>query len=280
MYYLLYTLALISLSQSSVIIRWSGTDPMTLGIWRLFLAGSILYAWSWRRHTGKKVSTNDWRKIIAAAFAFFVHLYTYAYSAHHTSISHLMLIFSLNPVTTAMGSWIFFKERMTPRQGVAYVLALLGIYILAREKQGGAQIEGDMVAIISAVTFSAYAILSKWARRDLSNSIMSSRMYFAGAIFFLLGAILSGAPLLPVTDKGLIGIALLTVFPTLMGHGIFTLVMNHIPLYVLSLGKLIEPGIAAISAYFLFAESLSMAALASSALIVSAVVLVVMKKNK
>jgi drug/metabolite transporter (DMT)-like permease len=160
------------------------------------------------------------------------------------------------------------------------VLALLGIYILAREKQGGAQIEGDMVAIISAVTFSAYAILSKWARRDLSNSIMSSRMYFAGAIFFLLGAILSGAPLLPVTDKGLIGIALLTVFPTLMGHGIFTLVMNHIPLYVLSLGKLIEPGIAAISAYFLFAESLSMAALASSALIVSAVVLVVMKKNK
>lgn len=279
MYYLLYTLALISLSQSSVIIRWSGTDPMTLGIWRLFLAGGILFAWSWRRHADKKLSTQQWRKVIAAAFMFFVHLYTYAYSAHHTSISHLMLIFSLNPVTTAMGTWLFFKEKMTLRQGAAYLLALVGIYILAREKHGTAQIEGDMIAVVSAITFSAYAILSRSARRDLSNSVLSSRMYLAGGLFFLMGAILSGAPLAPSTDKGWLGIALLTVFPTLLGHGIFTLVMGHIPLYVLSLGKLIEPGMAAISAYFLFAESLSIAAIVSSVLIVSAVVLVVIKKN-
>ncbi len=276
MYYLLYTVALVCLSQASVIIRWSGTDALILGAWRLLFAGAILFGWSKIYLPKEKVGTNDLRKIIAAGFAFFVHLYSYAYSAHHTSISHLMLIFSLNPVTTAMGSWLFFKEKMTFRQGVSYLLALVGIYLLAREKQGSSEITGDMVAIVAAITFSAYALLSKWARRDLSNSVFASRMYFAGSAFFFLTAVLSGViPPVPVASSGWIGIGLLTIFPTLLGHGIFTLSMKHIPLHVLSLGKLLEPAMAAISAFILFGESLTTAAILSFVLIVTAVVLVV-----
>lgn len=280
MYYFLYSLALVALSQSSVIIRWSGTDPLVLGAWRLFLAGLLIYGWSWWRHPRVAISSNDHRKIIAAAFAFFVHLYTYAYAAHHTSIAHVMLIFSLNPVTTAAGAWLFFKEKMTLRQVVAYILALLGIYVLAREKQGTVHMDGDMMTIVSAITFSAYALLSKWARRDLSNSVFASRQYFVGAIFFVLAALLSGIELVPTDSKSWIGIILLTLFPTLMGHGIFTLVMKHLPLTLLSMGKLIEPAFAAISAYFLFAETLSASSLISSSMIVMAVVLVMPQKAK
>ena len=279
MYYFLYAIALVSLSQASVIIRWSATDPLILGAWRLFFAGTILWVWSQWKRPQERVTSKDRRKIMAAGFAFFVHLFSYAYAAHHTSISHLMLIFSLNPVTTAMGAWLFFKEKMTLRQGLAYLFALLGIYILAREKQGTTQIEGDIMAIVAAMTFSAYALLSKWARRDLSNSVFASRMYFAGSFFFIVAIALTGTSLTPEEGRGWTGVGLLTLFPTLLGHGIFTLTLRHIPLHVLSLGKLIEPGLAAISAFFLFNEALSEAALTSSVLIVGAVVLVIFKKQ-
>jgi drug/metabolite transporter (DMT)-like permease len=278
MYYALYALALVCLSQASVIIRWSGTDPLVLGGWRLLFAGAILWSWSRVYLPTAKVGQQDLRKIIAAGFSFFLHLFSYAYAAHHTSISHLMLIFSLNPVTTAFGSWIFFNEKMTRRQGWAYLLALIGIYLLAREKQGSVQIVGDLMAIVAAILFSAYALLSKWARRDLANSVFASRMYFAGSGFFFLTAVLMGSTPLPTSANGWPGIALLTLFPTLLGHGVFTLCMKHIPLPVLSLGKLIEPALAAITAFLLFGETLSASAVLSFVLIVSAVVLVVKEK--
>lgn len=275
-YYLFYALALVCLSQASIIIKWSLTDALVLGSWRLLGAGCILLAWSKVYAPAEVVHTADLRKIVAAGFAFFIHLFSYAYSAHHTSVSHLMLLFSLNPVTTAIGSWIFFKERMTKKQVVSYGLALIGIYILVREKQGTSEIVGDMMAIVAAFTFSAYALLSHWSRRHLSNSVFASRMYLVGSGFFFLTTLVGGqiSPI-PETSQGWIGIALLTLFPTLIGHGTFTYCLRHIPLHVLSLGKLLEPGLAAITAFFIFGENLSLATLISSLLIFTSVVLVI-----
>lgn len=273
-------MALVSLSQASVIIRWSGTDPLILGAWRLLIAGSILFIWSQKFNSHQKIRESDFRKIVAAGFTFFMHLFSYAWAAHHTSISHLMLIFSLNPVTTAMGSWIFFKEKMTLRQGASYGLALLGIFILAREKNGASEISGDIVAVVAAITFSAYALLSKWARRDLSNSVFASRMYFSGSAFFFLAAVLfKVTPPLPIAENGWMGIGLLALFPTLLGHGVFTFSMKHIPLHILSLGKLIEPAIAVVSAFLLFGETLTSSAIISFGLVIAAVALVVREKT-
>lgn len=282
MYYLLYTMALVSLSQASVIIRWSATDPVLLGAWRLLVAGGILWAWSWIYLPRPNLKNSDQKKIIAAGFAFFTHLYSYAYSAHHTSISHLMLIFSLNPVTTALGSWLFYKERMTRRQIMAYALALVGIYLLAREhQQGSASVSGDMAAMVAALTFSGYALLSQRARRDLPNSVFASRMYLVGSGFFFLTAFFSGVvPPVPSTAQGWVGVALLTLFPTLLGHGIFTLTMKHLPLPLLSLGKLVEPLLAAMSAYLLFGEPLTGTATLAFTFIIFAVYLVVRENWK
>ncbi len=159
---------------------------------------------------------------------------------------------------------------------VSYVLALIGIYILAREKQGTSEITGDMMALVAATTFSAYALLSQWARRDLSNSIFASRMYLAGSFFFFIMAIVFGnMPPVAGSTKGWVAIGLLTLFPTLLGHSIFTFSLKHIPLYILSLGKLLEPGLAAMSAYLFFGESVSSAAFLSSILIFSSVLLVI-----
>jgi len=249
---------------------------LILGSWRLLGAGLILLVWGKIYLPKEKINPNQHRKIIAAGFAFFMHLFSYAYSAHHTSIAHLMLIFSLNPVTTAIGSWIFFKEKMTKKQILSYILALLGIYILAREKHGTSEVIGDAMAIVAAITFSAYALLSQWARRDISNIVFSSHMYLVGSFFFFITLFLFGpGPLAADSSKGWVGIALLTFLPTLLGHGTFTFVIKHIPLSVLSLGKLLEPGFAAITAFLLFQERLSSSAVLSSLLIFTAVVLVV-----
>ncbi len=282
---MLYGISLFCLSQSAVIIRWSGTDPLILGAWRLLFAGLILYVaapiLNSKTHSKSKpkvtLTTRDTKNTILAGFAFFIHLFSYAYSAHHTSISHLMLIFSINPLTTALGSWFFFNEKLTTRKIVAYALALVGIYILAREKQGSSELMGDIMAIVAAITFSAYALLSQRARRDLSNTVFASRLYLTGSFFFFLTTFFYGMNPLPNTTLSWQGILLLTLFPTLIGHGIFTFSLKHIPLYVLSLGKLIEPAMAAITAFLLFGEKLQPSSVLSFVIIIASVVLVIFK---
>lgn len=278
--YLLYAIALICLSQSSIIIKWSAADPLLLGAWRLLFAGMILYLVSLKSTGAKGISVSHQKKIIAAGFAFFVHLFTYAYSAQHTSISHLMMLFSINPLTTALGSWLFFKEKFTRRQGAAYIIALMGIYLLAREKQGTSEIIGDVIALVAALTFSIYALLSQRVRHDLPNTLFASRLYLFGSLFFFIATWIIGTDPFPIETQSWKGIALLTLFPTLLGHGIFTYSMKKIPLYVLSLGKLIEPALAAISAFVLFGESLSPSSLISFVMIIAAVSLVVVKPSK
>lgn len=281
-YYVYYGISLFCLSQSGVIIRWSEENPLILGAWRLLMGGLILMAGDLFLNSKNKspISIKELKYILLAGFAFFLHLYSYAYSAHHTSISHLMLIFSINPLTTAIGSWIIFKEKLTTRKFLAYLLALLGIYILAREESGNSDIFGDLMAVVAAITFTIYALFSQKARQSLPNTIFISRMYLVGSIFFFLAIFLYGLSPIPNSEQSWNGIFALTVFPTLIGHGIFIYSLKHIPLYVLSLGKLIEPAMAAITAYFTFGEYLSGASFLSFAIIVISVAMVVITPTK
>lgn len=276
MYHLLYLFSLLSLSQSSVIVRWSQTDPLVLGAWRLLIAGLFFYIWSRREKVHRPPNGADNKRIIWAGFIFFLHLYSFAYASHHTSIAHVMLIYSINPVSTALGNRLFFNQAISPRQVVAYLLAALGIFILAREKTGGlVSVEGDFAAFFSAVTFSAYALLSQRARESLPNAVYTARLYLIGSVFFFVFAFLQpGLSLVPLHSQGLGGILLLTVFPTIIGHGGFILCLGRLNINFLSLGKLIEPCFSALSAYYLFGEEISKAVLPAFVLIAGAVMLI------
>jgi drug/metabolite transporter (DMT)-like permease len=260
MHYWLYLIALISLSQASIIIRWSTTDPLVLGIWRLFFAAIILKSWTLIRKSNYTISSlRHWRNIAVTGVLFFVHLYSYAYAAHHTTIAHLMLIYSINPVFTAVGNMIFFKEKLTPRFITAFLLAFSGIYYLVASnlKEQSYNLSGDLIAILSALSFAGYALFSKNSRKTIPNMIFTSAFYAISSFCFLIASFVLSVNPYPHSSKSWIAILLLAVFPTMLGHSIFTYCMNYIDIQILSLGKLIEPILSAGSAWLLFGEPIT-----------------------
>lgn len=283
MHYWLYLIALVSLSQASIIIRWSQTDPLVLGIWRLFFAALVLRSWAQLQKSKAfkaKISSAQWRSIILTGVFFFVHLYSYAYAAHHTTIAHLMLIYSINPVFTAIGNLIFFKEKITRRLIVAFILAFSGIYYLVANNLNGQSynLHGDLIAILAAVTFSAYALFSKYSRRTIPNSIFTSSFYAVASLCFFITSIVLSVDPIPAAPKSWIAIFLLAIFPTMLGHGIFTYCMNFIDIQLLSLGKLIEPIISAISAWLIFGEPITLQHIISFMLISSGISLILLRR--
>lgn len=280
MNYFLFLLAITCLSQSSTWVRLAEAPALMLGFWRL-LGGAIImlaiaYWTSFRHQAWRDLVPKQGRKsTLLAGIFFFLHLWTYALAAQNTSIANCMILFAVNPLFTAIGSYLVFKEKLNPRLGFAYLFAALGIYQLVNLnidfRSNGSF--GDTSALVSAIFYSAYILSGKKARQSMTNPVFSLGLYVSGAALFLATALAQGIPLLHYPPITWLSVGCLVVLSTLLGHGIFTYLLGHMNINWMSCGKLIEPVLASLIAFVLFKESLSPNTVTAYALTAVAVVI-------
>ena len=255
----LYFFALLSLSTSPNLARLSLMPVDVLGFWRLMIASILICTWVF---VLKKQKLPRFEKklfwALASGFFFFAHLWTYKYAAKNTSIANTMIFFATNPIWTTIISILLFKEVFTRRLAIAYFLAIIGIITLVSKQFQiqSAGLHGDISAIASSILFSAYVLTGKKARLHYSNSIYASFQYVTCAVCFLITVLISGHSFSGYNSTSWIAVVGLVLLPTLLGHLSFYL-MNWMNLSLMSCGKLIEPVLASIIAYYMFAETLS-----------------------
>lgn len=275
----LYFLALFSLSTSP---NWAKLNQMpveVLGFYRLGIAALLLGLWILLKRepnllkTSTKINffnkTNLW--MVASGFFFFLHLWTYKYAAKNTSISNTMIIFSSNPIWASIGAAVFFAEKIGKRQIISYLLALLSVYILvspdlqlssvvnyaANEQANYTANFGDYSAVLSAFFYAAYMLSGKKARHHHSNTHYALIQYAVCAILFGFCIIKTGADLTGYSTTSWLAVAGLVILPTFLGHFIFTYLVNYMNLSLMTCGKLVEPILASIIAYYLFHEKVN-----------------------
>jgi drug/metabolite transporter (DMT)-like permease len=268
---LLFLIALTTLSSSPLFVKWSEASIEFLGFWRLTIAGLLFFLFvSFKRGPRSLLSgpLKSWLWPALSGLFFFLHLWTYVAAAKTTSVAHLMILFATNPIFTVAGAAFFFQEKLRKRVVVAYPLAFLGLWILVGEKVSYAPDSrfGDIMAVLSAVLHSGYLLCSKKARVRFDNFSFSIALYWTAGLLFGALALLRGVPLESTTFPAWGAVAGLILFPTFLGHALMTQLVNKMDLSVLSCGKLLEPGISTVMAYFLFGETISLRTLAAFAL--------------
>lgn len=256
---LLYFLALFSLSTSP---NWAKLNQMpveVLGTLRLGIAAALLGLWIlYRKHRLPKISKSFIWVLLSGSF-FFLHLWTYKYAAKTTSVSNTMILFSSNPVWASLGSIIFFGERLKLRLIISYLLALVAIYLLVAHDFvfDPRTIYGDWSALLSAFFYAAYMVTGKKARHHYDNTIYAFFQYGICSLLFLLCVTQTGASFSGYSAISWYAVAGLVLMPTFIGHFTLTYLVKHMDLSILTCGKLIEPIIASILAYYIFRETLS-----------------------
>jgi len=273
---LLYFIALFCLSTSP---NWAKLNHMPveiLGFYRLALACSLLGIWIlWRRQfTLLRPHKNLYWVILSGVF-FFLHLWTYKYASKTTSVSNTMILFSSNPIWASLGAIAFFKEHLQKRLIISYLLALVGVYLLVAHdfNLSSENSRGDWAAVLSAVFYSAYMLTGKKARHHYDNLDFSLLLYGVCALCFFLCVLQTGAPLTGYDSLSWWAVVGLVALPTFLGHLSFTYLVKTMNLSLLSCGKLIEPVMASIMAYFIFHEVLSPYAWISFTLTTASVVI-------
>ncbi len=272
---LLYFLALFCLSTSA---NWAKLNHMpveVLGFYRLALAATLLGVWLFvfYKKPWPRLNKNIFWVLLSGAF-FFTHLWTFKYASKNTTISNTMIIFSSNPIWSSLGAVIFFKEKLTARLFISYILAFAAIFMLVGHGFSLAPEtnKGDISSFFSAILFALYMLTGKKARVYYDNQYYSLIQYSVCALLFAACVGYSGAAWTGYDDVSWWAVVGVVLLPTFLGHFTMTYLVTYMNLSLMTCGKLIEPVIASLLAAAMFNETLSPYAPYSFALTIAAVV--------
>ncbi len=263
----LYALALFFLSQSAALAKFAQAPPEVIGSWRMLAASLCFLIFSFFKGSFLKElerfkSISGW--LVATGFFFFLHLWTFFFAAQNTLISHTMILFCLNPLFVGLGSWLINHKKPTKQIIAAYSLSFVALFLLLFASQkplsqisAHPQWLGDLSAFGSAVFFAIYFLLSQKCRKTLSNSYFSGMMYLFCAAFFFLTMAINQNNWIHYPQNTWIGISGQVIFSTLLGHALISYLMKHLDVTWMATGKLSEPIMASMVAYWTFGESIS-----------------------
>ncbi len=261
---ILFFIALFCLSQSASLVRLSEAPPSVVGFWRLLAAALIMFGFQ-RYQTLRQskpfwssCSSNDiWATGLSGVF-FFGHLWSFFIAAQNTSIANCMVLFSTNPLFTALGAWLLMKEPFIGHHRWSFGLAFTGIGILFFDRLNFSILRsGDFSALLSAIFFAGYILAGKKARKALPTTQYSWIVYLMTSILFGVVGLFQNTNWIQYQTKTWLAIAGTVIFPTLLGHALISHLLPRFNINVLSCGKLSEPLMSAIVAFFIFGETLS-----------------------
>lgn len=105
----------------------------------------------------------------------------------YTLASNVGVIISIAPFFTALFAWLFLHDRRPGgRFFLGFVIAMAGIALLSFGKEAALQINplGDLLAVIAAVVWAAYSILTKKISGFGYNTVLTTRRtFFYGLVF-------------------------------------------------------------------------------------------------
>ncbi len=123
-----------------------------------------------------------WRALVGLAA-----MYGFFYAIANLPLSSAMLFTYSSPIFIPLVAWLFLRERMTPRMGIAACLGLVGVVLVCRPEATGSL---WMAAIgISSSLLAAMAFVTV---RSLSRTEPTTRIVF---YFSLISALISAIPM-------------------------------------------------------------------------------------
>jgi drug/metabolite transporter (DMT)-like permease len=116
---------------------------------------------------------------------------------------------------------------------------------------------GNMLAIVGAVSGSAYFLLGRGLRSDVPLLHYIWMTYGAAAVVLVIAALAAGHTVLPQDGTTWLVLAGLAIGPQLLGHTSINYAMRHLSALLVTIALLGEPVGSAILAFVLFNEQVA-----------------------
>ncbi len=243
--YLAVLVGVFAVSFSALFVRLTTAPALMIATYRLLFTFLILAPYTLFRHRSDLV-TATWRQrglAAASGACLALHLVTWFISLSYTSVASSVVLVTTQPVFVVIGSWIFFREKVSRLAMMGGALALLGSVIIgaADFKIGREALWGDMLALAAAVLVSGYLLIGRRMRGGVSLPAYTFYTYGSSALILIIASVASRTPFAPYPLRDWILFMALALVCTVIGHTIFNWVLKYVQASVVSVSVLGEP---------------------------------------
>lgn len=275
---------MVAVSVAALFIRLAAAPPLVIAAYRMGLAFLFQAPFVWPAARAELADPQRRRSVgiaILAGLALAVHFAAWVTSLKLTSVAASTVIVTTQPVWVALGSYLFFHERLPAFRVAALLLALLGTALIGWGDAGSpgaalppdsaalaalptnsaalplasTALAGDALALLGAICMAVYLMAGQRAQRLLGPGTYTFIAYGVAATALLAMALLRGDSLYPYPLSDWAAFLGLAVICTLGGHSLLNRALRHLPATAVSAAILGEPVGATLWAFLFLGEA-------------------------
>ncbi len=250
--------AVVAVSFSAILIRWSDADFLAIAAGRMLLSALLLapFALIMYRAEMFSLARRDVAIMVGIGAVLATHFSLWIASLDMTSVASSVVLVTAHPILVGLVGHFFMDERLSRLNAVGIALGLLGVIILTRgdADAGGDTLLGDLLAFLGGVAAGVYILAGRRTRQRISLPVYAFLVYASCALFLLVAVVVTGTQLftLPADEWWLF--LLMALGPSILGHTMYNWTLRYVPASVVSVSLLGEPVGSSLLAALLLSE--------------------------
>ncbi|MGE7114616.1 DMT family transporter [Lysinibacillus sp. NPDC047702] len=277
-------IGVISVSLSAIFVKLANAEAGIIAFYRMLFSVLImapLFFWRYTKEL-QQLSRRDWLFSSIAGIFLAFHFILWFESLNYTSVASSTVLVTLQPLFAFVGTYFFFKEKITMKTIFAGAIAIVGSVLISWGdfKLSGTAFYGDMLALIACVLVTAYFLFGQDVRKRLSLVTYTMLVYVVSTITLFIYVLIKGESFGPYPVMDWVWFILLAIVPNLFGHTLFNWSIKYVSTNVVSVAILFEPIGAALLALLIFKEYLIVTQLIGGLIVIMGILLFVIDEKK
>ena len=274
--WLLLSVALLSISSSSIIVRYlTNIEAIPIAFARMAIAGLLLWVYSIFKPQGSLSGKSKLLTLISGVFLG-IHFAFFFSAVKMTTLANATLFGTLAPIFTVALNYLFFRIKINSKIFYGLMLTILGgLAMQGFDVQlNSTGFRGDISAVICSFWMALVLIITKNIRKNYGTLIYSRLLYLSAAGTLLALIIIMDIPVRQPNTQETIFLLLLGFIPNILGHSVLYYAIRFLPAHTVASIPLGEPVIVSIFGLILFNEIVPISVMTGGGIILTGLYLI------
>ncbi len=259
----------LALGISPVFVRLADVGPFASAFWRALLALPILFLWMKIADRGRLGGPGYTVPVVLAGLFFAGDLFFWHLSILNTTIANSTFLATTAPVWVILVAWLWFKERISVSTLSGLALCIAGGAALVGDSLqiDRSRLIGDAYGATTGIFFGLYFHAIRAGRLTHGAARLTLQSTAVTALVLFAVALMLEPRILPQSLQGWLAVLALGMLTHAAGQGLLSVALGTLPTVFSSLVIFLEAVIAALFAWVVLGEAISLVQVAGGAAI-------------